>query len=731
MTMITMTDRVKTEQLVKIAFRKGGVYVPNKGNIKETADPAVVQFSYELLHLGYILPEEAVLTLDGEYVKTYGIVLLDHINDFLGRNEKWKPFYKNFPKDILELTEADMLFNQMKHYLVGWEPEDHPEDFVENTVDRLQYDDWNNGYELKCMGEDDIMASFKNALGMNQSLTPLDVADLTWILKDLGRIDIIPTEVPFKETLAIVTSVIWEKSIPYCSGINDVLRGIMYYLKMPVTFILPPKTTRNGWGGKVDNSAERSLHNFPNIPRSERKKILGLIEAYLKASGKKLSKDDLAKRREYWIKLGEKLHPGDYCFEYALTYELFRLVRQDKFITYGRRLSDAYKSSQEDVLKVLSERPGEFLRRFDSIYRREGFDKGKTLSAFAYLKNSPSTKVILEFIEHMSKRTQEFPRMVLNPDKRTYTTLPSLPALNDKDVEMIWEYAKLLVYENYTKQSSLMGKIAVLGDDIDDIRLPKNMRSVTESLSVVTKGTAMDLPKDLDYLRAYAFWVDPNGSMDLDLYSNLLSEDFKNVCNIGWNAALRTDFGRHSGDVRMRQGNCAEFIDIDINKALEQGFRYLCIDIHDYTGRGFNTFENKCGLVGMTEREYKGELDRYWVPGKNVIQAYQPTTSSSSVLALVVDLKERKVYSMDVDLKNLPVGNYGNGNKVNLIKSLLLAPVVGVRELITMNVIARGAKGYISEKQFLEIENPVMDDYIFYRKEDMIKDYTVLKDLIN
>ncbi len=731
MTTVTMTERVKTEQLVKIAFRKGGIYVPNKGELKEMADPAVTQFNYEMLALGYILPEEAVLTLNEEFVSSYGVMLLNDINKFLGRDGEWKPFYKNFPNDILDLTEAEMMFNQMKHYLTGWEPEENPEDFVEDAFTKSCFEKFNCGTQLKCMGEEDIMASFKNALEMNQSLTPKDIEDLTWILKDLGRTDIIPTEVPFKETLAVVISVIWEKAIPYCSGINDILRGIMYHLEMPITFILPPKTTKNGWGRKIDNSAERDLHKFPNIPRSERKRILGLIEEYLKASGKKLSKDDLAKRREYWIKLGEKLHPGDYCFEFGLTYEMFRLVREGKLLTYGKRLSDAYKEGQDEVLKVLSERSGEFIRRFDSLYRRENFDKGKTLSSFAFLKNTPSTKVILEFIEHMSKRTQEYPRMVLNPDKRSYYNLPTLPALNDKDVEMIWEYAKLLVYENYTKQSSLKGKIAVLGDNIDDVRLPKNLRSMTESLSVITRGTAIDLPEDLDYLRAYAFWRDPDGSMDLDLWAGFLSEDFKIVKNVGWNETLITDFARHSGDVRLRPGDCAEFVDVDIKKAVQMGYKYLCIDVNDYQGRGFSTFENKCGVVSMSEKEYRKGSGSNWVPSNNIIQAYQPTTPSSSVLALIIDLETKKVYNMDVDLKKIPVGCYNNGLKVDLIKSLLLPPTVGVRELITMNVMARGCDGCISEKEFLEIENPVMEDYIFYRKEDMIKDYTVLKDLVN
>ena len=725
-----MTEKEKTEQLVKIAFKKGGIYVPNKGTLKDAADPAVTQFSHEMLHLGYILPEEAVLTMDEEYVKTFGIVLLNHINSFLGRGEIWKPFYKNFPKDIIDLTESEMLFNQMKHYLNGWEPEENPEEFVENPIDKSQFNDFNCGYELKCMNEEDVMEIFKGALEMNQSLTQDDIKSLDWILKDLGRTDIIPNDIPFKETLAVVISIIWEKAIPYCSSINDILRGIMYSLGMPITFEIPQKFVKNGWGKKISNEVEVNKYKFPNIPRAQRKRILYLIETYLKSENKKLSKDDLSKRKDHWIKLGEKLHPGDYCYEYGLSYELFRLVRQCKFITYGRRLSDAYKESQESVLEVLSERPGEFVRRFDSVYRREDFDKAKTLTSFAYMKNPPSTKVILEFMDHISKRTEEYPRMIEKPDKRSYFTLPTLPPLDEKDVKVIWEYAGLLVFENYTKQSSLSGKTVVIGDNINDIRLPKNMRSVTESLNVVSRGTAFDISKDIDYIRAFAYWKDEKGNMDLDLYGTFVSEDFKIFCNIGWNQSLKETFAFHSGDVRNRVGNCAEFIDININEAVESGYRYLCLDVHDYTGQGFCNFENKFGLVEITRKDIKG-MDLNWTPGNGIIQAFKSNSKSSSIIVLIIDLFEKKVYNVDIDLNNrIPVGNYSVGSKMNILKSVVLAPIVSIEDLIKMNTSARGGK-IITESQYAEIEEPVEDDYIFYRKEDILKDYTILKDLIN
>ena len=254
------------------------------------------------------------------------------------------------------------------------------------------------------------------------------------------------------------------------------------------------------------------------------------------------------------------------------------------------------------------------------------------------------------------------------------------------------------------------------------------MRTISESLKVVARGTAFDIPEGIDYIRAYSYWNDNEGNMDLDLYATFLSEDFEKTINIGWNESLREGFSCHSGDVRNRIGDCAEYVDIDIPTALKWGMRYVCIDVHDYQGVGFSKIpDNKAGLCAMKTLPEHGILD--WKPSGNIIQAFTLNTTGSSVLAQIIDLQERKVYFVDEDLTGFPVGSYHKSIKIEILKSYVQNPVISVKKLIELNSIARGAK-LISEQDFANIENPVLDDYIFYRKDDIIKDFSIVKDLI-
>ena len=720
------------KELSKIAFRKGGLFILDldKMEKKSIPDPIVIHFNRELLQLGYTLPENALYILDEKYIKTWGKSLLEYLHEFLGHETKWIPFYKNFPNDVKSMSDTDLLLFQMKHYLDGWEPDALSEDVIKNINiyrDSNLHNLCEDAEVLELFGKEEIISKYENTLEMNQSIPPIDTEAIKFLKNNLGW-NIKPSNIPFKENLAVYLSIYGKSGLGYCSSINDVLRGIMCSLEMSPVFELPKKIIKNAWGHWMDNSLERQKKNFPSIPRKKRKIFLALLEEYLMLEGVK--GEDIKKQRNFWIKLGEKLHPGDYKEEYPFAYDIFNTARNKKIRSFGTRLHESYKeNNQDNVLKVLSERPGEFFRRFDSLYRREGFSKTKTLNALVELKNAPSTKIILELMEHLERRTSnEYTRKIKTVDSRDYFVLPKLDPLSKEDVHLVRDYFYMLLIENYEKQESLLGKTVVIGNNIEDVRLPKDMRTVSESLKVVGRGTAFNIPEGIDYIRAYSYWNDKEGNMDLDLYATFLSEDFEKTINIGWNQSFREGFSCHSGDVRNRIGDCAEYIDIDIPKALESGMRYVCIDVLDYQGVGFSNIpNNKAGICAMKEIPENGILD--WKPSGNIIQAFTLNTTGSGVLAQIIDLKERKVYFVDEDLTGLPVGNYHRGTKVEILKSYVQNPVISVKKLIELNSIARGAK-VISEEDFASIENPILDDYIFYKKDDIIKDFSVVKDLI-
>lgn len=720
---------MKYFDLSKIAFNKGCFYVENKEKITDIPNPSVIQFNRELINLGYTLPEEAMYILNDEFIKTYGEYLLKYLHDFLGWYGDWKPLFPGFPQKVWESTESELMLIQMKHYIDGWTPDEESEKylgehyFTDKAKDKIFKEDLSKITTLKLVDKEGLIDIYKNVLEMNQSITSDDKEAIQALLKIW---EINPSKIPFKENLAYYISIKGQCALKYCSGISDVLRGIFCMLNLSPVLELPKKYIRNGWGQKVDNVIARNSYRIPKIKRKDRKTILALIENYCLDG--KVSKDDLKKHRKFWIKLGERIHPGEYKDNYPFANEIFRICREDKIESFGSRLIKAYKEDQDSVLKVLSERPGEFFRRFDSLYRREDFNKTKTLNAMVDLKNNPSIKVILELFEHLQRRTcKDFIRKVKSVNSRDSFTLPKLEELKKEDLLLIKDYFLMTLMDIYSKQESLVGKTVVLEEGIKDIRLPKDMRNASNSLKVVAKGTSFDLPENAEYIRAYTYWYDKHGNLDLDLYCTLIDSDIEKTTNIGWNSRMVSNFAIHSGDVRHRVGHCAEYIDIKIDEAIKEGWRYACIDVHDYEAAGFCNIDNKSGICVIDNLD-SGDI--FWKPEKNIVQAFKLNTQGNSVLALIIDFELKKVYMVDEDLSGIPVGNYQGPQKKSLIKELIEEPILGVKTLLEANSLARGAK-VISEEQFKEIEDPDMENYIFYKKEDFLNDYTLISKLIS
>ena len=132
---------------------------------------------------------------------------------------------------------------------------------------------------------------------MNQSIPPMDLEAIKFLKNDLGW-NIKPSNIPFKENLAIYLSIYGKGALKYCSSINDVLRGIMCSIGMSPVFELPNKKIKNAWGHWIDNSIERQKKNFPSISRKKRKVFLALIEEYLMLN--EVREEDIKIQRNFW-----------------------------------------------------------------------------------------------------------------------------------------------------------------------------------------------------------------------------------------------------------------------------------------------------------------------------------------------------------------------------------------------------------------------------------------------
>jgi hypothetical protein len=295
-----------------------------------------------------------------------------------------------------------------------------------------------------------------------------------------------------------------------------------------------------------------------------------------------------------------------------------------------------------------------------------------------------SNKVLFETYSHFEKRRNPFNnRSITIKGKRSKIKLPDLPAIDADVIDVLQS----------TILDAIVAKFATLeplGDcwidpELKKIPIPTNMRSVNTSLKPVVRGQRVPIGnQDAKTIRAFVHWFDEYGNEDLDLTGIYIGMGKTN--HIGWNGNKNTDYGVYSGDVRHRMGACAEYIDINVDNALKNGYNYVLIDVRNYMGKGLNTVKDT--VAGFMEREFP-EANPIWVP-KTISNCQQLSSSSVNTLVCAIDLTTREYIMLDVDTKGIPVASANFDEIWEALKPYTMPPALSVYDLLEWHVSSRG-----------------------------------------
>ena len=156
----------------------------------------------------------------------------------------------------------------------------------------------------------------------------------------------------------------------------------------------------------------------------------------------------------------------------------------------------------------------------------------------------------------------------------------------------------------------------------------------------------------------------------------------------GYNGSYNEDFGCFSGDVRQRIGACAEYVDINVEKTVEAGYKYFIQVVHNFTGRPLHTLKD-C-VAGVMERE-NALKNSAWVPD-TVKQCMKLTSESTYCLVGVYDLETREYIHLDLDWNTFSgCVNNGSSNKLfDTIAPYIANPKLSVYDLLRWHVESRG-----------------------------------------
>lgn len=681
------------------------ISVPAGGGF-HTSPAAVATFNRNLMSLGFVCSQELTGALAGIGDEALGALykqVVPVLKRMTGDHRQHRPFYPNFPKQVMEAGEAELYLNALTHYFMAavrdraqgrprlfggplmegaartpapvemlnvplqWLPEYTKED-------REPLPDEEVSLKVIDLGsESDFFHMFTRLAGSNGSLSESDRAIVQWFVDN--RRDMIPlflpAAIPQKEILAFLVGALLKYEVP--AYLTPYLRTATDVLRVAVAMS----------GGDVSLAAPCKFRRFR---RAERRFLLAALEAVPALT------EDMLRRPEVWKRLGRELRPGDYKEKYPTTLKAFDVVRNDEpFQTFNGKVEEALsRGDTRTIADLLAQRPGDFTRRLDHGLRTAGQDWRRVAESFAGVAHKASTPVLLQAYAHFLHRNEVADHRAFFPKGSVSKVQVSEKALPPLDREVIGQVADTIRHTLIDRFAALpkLGRVYI------DARLrqqfvPFAQRSASKTLRTIARGSRLAMP-DSKVARFFVWWMEPKGERtDIDLAAVLFDKDFKRLADVSY-YNLKQWGCAHSGDITSAPNGACEFIDADTHSLTEQGVRYVQMVIYSYTQQPFKDLpECFAGWMGRTAVQ-SGEV----FEGRTVQDRIDIAGDTTVNIPLILDLEERQVIWADIALKGRGAINNSRRNEDNLArmgKAIANLRKPTLYDLFSMHAEARGS----------------------------------------
>lgn len=519
----------------------------------------------ELNNLGYTLNPNDIIKL----AKTYDAELDSFLDNFKNtlNDVKSKPMYPNFPTQVMKIDEAQFRFHQMVHYfstygmeelfgvevLKGWLPD------VEDTEKTVSHEKLLKSKVISLVESDKCISyALKQILSKRERMTIPEKEIVKHICNNYPDVEI-DTDVAFKENLY---DIFYISTIQYnnytlarkiCQHTGDIWKCISYII----------------------NSTDTK-----RFKTSQKRKLVQLLESYpIEDFEANLI---LSNKKAEGIKnLLNYLSYNRFSNSYEHK-EAVRKLRNSELKSWEGQAKTLIFSKDSKALQFIASRPGMMLRMI-TLLLRNGYDSLDIISTINAEKLS--TQTLLSLIGYFTS----------DPSNMKYDGTHR-PFNESNKVAYI---AKELLCGNLKAKDTILKNKSVYLDmdeyDLDNSLLLSNDKS--DEGGYMRSGLAYKIPENIKYLRFFVYWNDRFSRVDIDLHASLINA-YGYIENIGWDSDYTNGIAVFSGDIT--HSDAAEFIDINIDNAIENGYKYATCNINSYTRQKFKDIDT-CfvGLMGV------------------------------------------------------------------------------------------------------------------------------------
>lgn len=610
--------------------------------------------------------------------------LVNGLKEITGADKVYNPMYPNFPKSVMKKDDFELYFNAIVHYwsfgtLLPYEEKEERAPLFNTAKVKV----------LEAGSFDDLNDIFNNLCASKTSLSKSDVEDMIFILNS-AKVTL-PDEIPFKENTACICRLLVD------TGVDTDGSLCRKYIKTATDVLRLVTAMSDGDVSLAENT------KFRNLKRSERRIIMNLLAGCGNAS------EDMNRYAGRWIRVGEKLHPGEFAKNerYTKIVQAFGVIRNDgKIQSFGGKVDAAIASGDvTTVVSLLKKRPGEFARRIDFLLRTfdKDADRKTVIMGFASVAKDVSSTVLLQVREHFINKLNGnddmrvfFPKG--NLARSYYVKNNKTEAIPEDTIKMViavCENALVNIYGN----REFLGKVYI-DEVLKDYTVPFSLRSAGKTMTAVSRGSRIAIDDSAKIIRPFIWWTNTKDDIiDVDLSVAVFADDWNCLEHVSYSNLKSSRFGIcHSGDITnggpVDGEGVAEFIDLDIDKALGAGARYAVFNVYNFSNEFFSKMEHAAFGFMTRENMESGEI----FEPSTVKQRMDLASATTTCIPVIFDLKEKVFIWCDMALTADHVrAGYGGINVESNLPSVVVTckAMVDVKkpnlyDLLMFNVKARG-----------------------------------------
>jgi hypothetical protein len=529
-------------------------------DVGEPSLPVLVTILNNLSYYGYALSQQSYDQLakcpDLAMISWWGGVegVLAKIT---GDDKKMADFvvYKNFPKEVLEMSEAEYWGKQILMYW-GF-PNQY---FTQPEAPRPELNEKLTFKVLHLAQTNSLERIFTDLLYLPNRWTDQQSADLVYLLPEFGE-KVETEKMQFKENLIYL--------LIYCLAQNQ-----------PIEVTSATDVLRLAAGLSEGDISLRVNSKFRKFKRSERRFLLQLLN-----KAKNLL-EDINRRKNTWKKLFYVLHPGDYAEQYPHVATAYNQLYQDlKIPTFNSKLEQLLLAKDKGVLELLKTRPGEFLRRLRHCVDLFGLE-----AVNAFVEIIPKLKLIqlLKLQGYWETINYRLYRAIAPKGNWTKLQVITIEAVQPLDEQIIKKILEAIALEIKTRISPIVPSVK-LYPQTDLIKLQTN----DSDLTPYGRGTAFIIPDNIRFIRTASYWQSGPTSYNIwyDNSWNFFDQAWSPLGSCCWNYPFFREAAIFSGDptnTKDAEGNACQLIDLYLDKLLEANVRYAVWNILCFSHLAFD-----------------------------------------------------------------------------------------------------------------------------------------------